>query len=97
MGKKHRAPGPIVRGGDARRDAGADARGDNAADAVVLRTWKTSDFNDSLHVLDRGVAAAMSTKTQLKVELLDTYKNRPPLVTIQKNDVAILVTVVHKM
>ena len=44
-----------------------------------------------------GVAAAMSNRTQLKVELLDTYQNKPPLATIQKNDVAILVAVVYKM
>ena len=59
--------------------------------------WKTGDFKDSLHVLSLGVAAAMSTRTQLKVELLDTYQNKPPLVTIQKNDVAVLVAVVYKM
>ena len=39
----------------------------------------------------------MSTRTQLKVELLDTYQNKPPLVTIQKNDVAVLVAIVYKM
>ncbi len=59
--------------------------------------WKTSDFGDSLHVFSVGVSATMSTRTQLKVELLDTYKNEPPLVTVQKNDVAVLVTVVYKM
>lgn len=59
--------------------------------------WKTRDFNDSLHVLTFGVAAAMATNIQLKVELLDTYKNRSPVVTIHKNDVAILVTFVYKI
>lgn len=59
--------------------------------------WKTNDFGDSLHVLNLGLSATMSTRTQLKVELLDTYKNEPPLVTVQKNDVAVLVAVVYKM
>ncbi len=59
--------------------------------------WKTTDFEDSLHVFSVGLAAAMSTRTQLKVELLDTYKNRPPLATVQKNDVAVLVAIVYKM
>jgi hypothetical protein len=39
----------------------------------------------------------MSTHTQLKIEVLDTYKNLPPLPTIQKNDVAILMAIVYKM
>lgn len=59
--------------------------------------WKTTDFGDSLHVFSVGVSATMSTRTQLKVELLDTYKNEPPLVTVKKNDVAVLVAVVYKM
>ena len=59
--------------------------------------WKTTDFGDSLHVFRLGLSATMSTRIQLKVELLDTYKNKPPLVTVQKNDVAVLVAVVYKM
>ena len=59
--------------------------------------WKTTDFGDSLHVFSLGLSATMSTRTQLKVELLDTYKNEPPLVTVQKNDLAVLVAVVYKM
>lgn len=59
--------------------------------------WKTTDFEDSLYVFSLGLAAAMSTRTQLKVELLDTYKHRPPLATVQKNDVTVLVAVVYKM
>jgi hypothetical protein len=43
------------------------------------------------------VAAAMSTHTQLKVEVLDSYKNKPPLPTIQKNDVTVLMAIVYKM
>ncbi|MBI4886883.1 MAG: DUF481 domain-containing protein [Acidobacteria bacterium] len=59
--------------------------------------WKTTDVEDALHVFSIGLAAAMSTRTQLKVELLDTYKNKPLLATVQKNDVAVLVEVVYKM
>ena len=59
--------------------------------------WKTTDLGDSLHVFSIGLSATMSTRTQLKVELLDTYKNEPPVVTVQKNDVAVLVAVVYKM
>jgi putative salt-induced outer membrane protein YdiY len=59
--------------------------------------WKTQDWQDVLYTFGVGVAAAMSTRTQLKVEVLDTYKNRPPLPTVQKNDVAVLMAVVFKI
>jgi putative salt-induced outer membrane protein len=59
--------------------------------------WKTEDFEDSLFTLGVSIAASMSTRTQLKVEALDTYKNKPPLATIQANDVAVLMSIVYKM
>jgi putative salt-induced outer membrane protein YdiY len=58
--------------------------------------WKTADFADALYTAGIGIAVAVSTNTQLKIEVLDTYKNRPPLPTIQKNDIAILMAFVYK-
>jgi len=63
----------------------------------IAALWKTKNFDDALYTFGVGVAAAMSTKTQLKIELLDTYKNLPPLPTVQKNDVALLMAIVYKM
>ena len=63
----------------------------------VTALWKTKDWNDSLYTFGAGVAAAISARTQLKVEMLDTYKNLPPLPTIKKNDVALLMALVYKM
>jgi putative salt-induced outer membrane protein YdiY len=63
---------------------------------TVTGLWKTSDFEDVLFTFGVGLAASMSTRTQLKVELLDTFKNRPPSANIQKNDVAILMAIVYK-
>jgi len=59
--------------------------------------WKTNDFDDSLFTLGVSLAASMSTRTQLKLELLDTFKNKPPLPTIQQNDVAVLMAIVYKI
>lgn len=59
--------------------------------------WKTRDLEDALFTFGVAVAASMSTRTQLKVELLDTFKNVPPRPDIQKNDVAVLVAIVYKM
>ena len=59
--------------------------------------WKTKDFGDSLHTFGVGIAASMSTRTQLKVELQDVYKNLPPLPTVKKNDLATLLAIVYKL
>jgi putative salt-induced outer membrane protein YdiY len=47
---------------------------------------------------DRNAALAVSvtTRAQLKVELLDTYKAKPPSPTVKKNDVSLLLGVVYK-
>lgn len=59
--------------------------------------WKTKDWEDSLFNFGVGIAASMSTRTQLKVEFLDVYKNKPPLASIKKNDLATLIAIVYKM
>lgn len=59
--------------------------------------WKTSAFDDSLYNIGVGISAAMSTRMQLKVEVLDTFKNKPPVPGVKKNDVATIIAVVYKM
>lgn len=59
--------------------------------------WKTKDFGDSLYTFGVGIAVTMSTRTQLKFEVLDVYKNKPPLSTLKKNDVATLLAFVYKI
>jgi putative salt-induced outer membrane protein YdiY len=71
--------------------------GNTTLTQTFMGLWKTDDFEDALFTLGVSVAASMSTRTQLKVEALDTYKNKPPLPTIQANDVAVLVSFVYKM
>lgn len=63
----------------------------------VNSLWKTKDFGDALHVFGIGIAASMSTRTQLKVEVLDTFKNKPPMPSVKKNDLATLLAIVYKM
>jgi putative salt-induced outer membrane protein YdiY len=58
--------------------------------------WKAQDFGDALYTFTAGVAAALTTRTQVKVELLDTYATRPPNVTVKNNDVALLTAFVYK-
>ena len=86
--------------------SGAIATGEKLVQTITSNTtltqtfmglWKMEDFEDSLFTLGISLAVAMSTHTQIKFEALDTYKNKPPLPTIQKNDVAILMAIVYKM
>ena len=63
----------------------------------VSALWKTKEWDDSLYTFGVGIAATISARTQLKVEVLDVYKNLPPLPTIKKNDVALLMALVYKM
>jgi putative salt-induced outer membrane protein YdiY len=58
--------------------------------------WKAKDFGDALYTFTTGVAAALTTRTQLKFELLDTYATQPPNVEVKKNDVALITALVYK-
>ena len=62
----------------------------------VAALWKMDDFGDALYTFGIGVAASITAATQMKVELLDTYKTRPPTPEIKKNDIAVLVSFVYK-
>jgi len=57
--------------------------------------WKMDDFGDALYQFGIGVAASITAATQMKVEFLDTYKAKPPLSTVKKNDIAVLVSFVY--
>lgn len=58
--------------------------------------WQATDFGDALYTFTAGIAASLTTRTQLKVELLDTYATEPPNVAVKKNDVALLTAFVYK-
>ncbi len=63
---------------------------------TFLALWKTSDFEDALYTFGVTFAAAITKQAQLKAQLLDTYKNKPQDVTLQKNDISLIVGVVYK-
>lgn len=58
--------------------------------------WKTKDFDDSLTNFSLGVTTAVVGKLQLKLEFLDSYKNKPPNLLVKKNDTAFVTTFVVK-
>jgi putative salt-induced outer membrane protein YdiY len=92
--------------GDEVRSSGAVTASETLSQTLTATTtltqsvsalWKTKEWDDSLYTFGVGVATAISARTQLKVEVLDVYKNLPPLPTIKKNDVAVLMALVYKM
>lgn len=62
----------------------------------VAALWKMDDFDDALYALGAGLAASVTAGTQIKVEFLDTFKAKPPLPGVQRNDIAMLVSFVYK-
>lgn len=58
--------------------------------------WKTSDTGDALYTFGAGVSVSMSTRTQLKFEVLDVYKSKPPTASVKKNDIATVIALVFK-
>jgi putative salt-induced outer membrane protein YdiY len=62
----------------------------------VSALWKMDDFEDGLYIFGLGLAANITSATQIKAELLNTFKNKPPTAAVQKNDVAFLLSFVYK-
>ena len=58
--------------------------------------WKTKDFNDSLTNFSVGVTTTLVGNIQLKVEFLDSYKNKPANAALKKNDTAFVTAFVLK-
>lgn len=58
--------------------------------------WVMDDFGDALYTFGIGLAASVTGGTQMKVEFLDTYKTKPAVSGVQKNDIAVLVSFVYK-
>ncbi len=58
--------------------------------------WKASDLGDGLYTASVGLATRISERLQLSIDLLDTFKNRPPTAATRKNDVAFVTAVTAK-
>ena len=58
--------------------------------------WKADDFADGLYTVSVGVGVKVSEFLQLTVDLVDTYKNRPPNAETKKNDVSFVTALAAK-
>jgi putative salt-induced outer membrane protein YdiY len=63
----------------------------------VIGLWKTADFGDALYTFGTTLAANLTSKSQVKIDLLDTYKAKPPTPAIKSNDVALVFTIGYKL
>jgi putative salt-induced outer membrane protein YdiY len=66
-------------------------------DEQIAGLWKTADLGDALYTVGTSLAAGVTSKTQLKIELLDTYKGKPPTPATKRNDVALIFSLGYKL
>lgn len=62
----------------------------------VSALWKIDDFGDGLYTFGAGVAASITSRSELKAEVLDTVKTELTAPAVDKNTVSLLVSVAYK-
>jgi putative salt-induced outer membrane protein YdiY len=62
----------------------------------IASLWKTNDWADSLHIFTGGLAVSVTMHSEVKIELLDSIKNRPPPGVLKKNDTSLITALVWK-
>jgi putative salt-induced outer membrane protein YdiY len=63
--------------------------------AMVMR--KTRELVDALYHFDIALSTSVAKKVALKVEFIDEYKNKTPVITIKKNDTTLITSIVFKL
>jgi putative salt-induced outer membrane protein len=58
--------------------------------------WKASDFSDGLYAFSVGLATKISERTQLSLDLLDTFRSKRPTPSTKRNDVAFVASIIAK-
>ena len=58
--------------------------------------WKANDLADGLYTFSIGLGTRISEQFQLSIDVLDTFKNRPPTLATKKNDVALVTAITAK-
>lgn len=58
--------------------------------------WKTDDFGDALFTVSAGLATKISEKVQLSIDVLETYKTKPPTAATKKSDIAFVTAIAAK-
>ena len=58
--------------------------------------WTIDRLDDALYTFKAGLTADLTRRSQIKIEVVDLYKTRPPVATVEKNDVSLVTAVVYK-
>jgi hypothetical protein len=58
--------------------------------------WTIDRLDDALYTFKAGLTADLTRRSQIKIEVVDLYKTRPPDATVEKNDVSFVTSVVYK-
>ena len=56
----------------------------------ISSLWKTNDFADSLTNFAVGLSTTVAGNLELKLEFIDSYKNKPVPASLDKNDTAFI-------
>ncbi len=62
----------------------------------ITALLKMNQFSDSLYTFQVGVAARVSQRLQLSIDVLDTYKSQPQDPLTKKNDLALVTSIIAK-
>jgi putative salt-induced outer membrane protein len=62
----------------------------------VSALWHIGDFGNGLYLVGVNLTSTLVGRAQLKIEGLDSYRTRPPLPTLKRNDMALLMGIVFK-
>jgi putative salt-induced outer membrane protein YdiY len=63
---------------------------------TITTVWNTDTSGSALFTGSLGLATRISSRFQLSVDLLDTYKTRPPTTTTERNDINVVVAITAK-
>jgi putative salt-induced outer membrane protein YdiY len=62
----------------------------------IIGLHKTTDISDALYVFGGTLAASVTTRTQVKIEVIDTYKTKLLQPSTVHNDLTLVVAFVYK-
>lgn len=63
---------------------------------AITALWKADELSDGLYTFSIGLGTRISEQWQLSIDILDTFKNRPPTAETKKNDVAVVTALTAK-
>jgi putative salt-induced outer membrane protein YdiY len=63
---------------------------------AITTVWNTDDFDSGLITASVGIATRISSRFQLTVDLIDTFKTRPPTAATESNDINVVIAITAK-